>query len=126
MTIALAVDRVAGAGPLRRHASRTHTAARTSGRLLTKAQIGGRLSLVDQRPIVLAAERGLAVHARSGALWIVHHREDTIIGAGERFVAERSGPVVISALEVSEVNIVWPVRDAERLSPGLEPANLAR
>ncbi|MCL4798948.1 MAG: hypothetical protein KJ025_05130 [Burkholderiales bacterium] len=124
MTVALAVDRSIGAAPLRRRASSTHTATRASGRLLTKAQIAGRLSLFDRRPIVIAAERGLAVHVRSGALWIAHNREDSIVGAGEWFVAERSGPVVVSALEITELDIVWP--DDERLSPGLEPALVAR
>jgi len=125
MTIALAVDRTQSNMPLPRRASRTGTVAHAPGRLLTKAQIAGRLSLVDRRPIVIAAERGLAVRVRSGALWITHNREDTIIGAGDRFVADRPGPVVLSALETTELRIDWPSREDERLSPGLEREEFA-
>ena len=57
------------------------------------------------------------------------HLEDALIrppgsgspvSAGQCFVTDRAGPLVISALGVAELYIEWPLHDIERLSPGLE------
>ena len=65
-------------------------------------------------------ERGLALRVLSGFLWVTQNREDHIIGAGDRFVVGVPGPVVISALETTELRVEWSSREIERLSPGLE------
>jgi hypothetical protein len=118
MTIATAVAYWKNTAPAPQPAPRANTVAAHAP--LTRTQIAGALSLIDQRALTIAAERGLALRVLSGFLWVTQNREDHIIGAGNRFVAAGSGPLVISALETTELRIEWPLREIERLSPGLE------
>jgi len=106
--------------------SRTDVSARASIRArslpLGKSDIAGTLSLIDGGPITISAAFGLVVHARKGSLWISQcgERRDHVVCAGQCFVADRAGPLVISALGVAELSIEWPLHDIERPSPGLE------
>jgi hypothetical protein len=118
MTITTAVAHRKSTAPARQPVSRANTVAANAP--LTRAQIAGALSLIDQRALTIAAERGLALRVLSGFLRVTQNKEDHVIGAGDRFVAGGSGPVVISALETIELRVEWPSRAIERLSPGLE------
>jgi hypothetical protein len=118
MTIATAVAHRKSTAPAHQPAPRANSVAVNA--TLTRAQIAGALSLIDQRALTIAAERGLALQVLSGFLWVTQNREDHIIGAGNRFIAERSEPVVISALETTELRVEWSAREIDRLSPGLE------
>jgi hypothetical protein len=40
---------------------------------------------------------------------------------GESLAADRAATIVVAARERTELELEWPQRDAERLSPGLEP-----
>ncbi len=123
MTIAIA------ASSFQRSALSAKRAARddrkSGGRIveqLDETRIAGSFSLLAGAPITIAARPGLVIWAHSGVLWITQHgTEDRFIRMGQRFVADRAGPLVVSALETAEVYVDWPCADAERLSPGLEP-----
>lgn len=93
---------------------------------LTRAEIGGRLSLVDRGPLTIAAERGLVVRVRTGSAWSSQPGDGQywLVRAGEHFVAHRTGMLVVRAAARSEVEIEWPPLSAERLSPGLEPISI--
>jgi hypothetical protein len=93
---------------------------------LTRTQIGGRLSLVDRGPLAIAAEHGLVVRIRTGSVWTSQPGDGQywLVRTGEGFTAHRAGPLVVRAVERSEIEIVWPRLDAERLSPGLEPVSI--
>jgi hypothetical protein len=97
------------------------------GPSLTRAQIVGRLSLVERGTLTLAAERGLTVHVRTGSLWIADAADGRYrqVRAGECFAALRDGRLAMRADTRSEIEIDWPQPAAERLSPGLEPLTLA-
>jgi hypothetical protein len=90
---------------------------------LTRAQIDGRFSLVDRGPLAIAAERGAIVCARSGSIWVTQpgDRQYWLVRANERFVAGRTGLLVVRGAERAELDIHWPAPALERLSPGLEP-----
>jgi hypothetical protein len=92
---------------------------------LTRAQIGGRLSLVDRGPLVIAAERGLVLHVRIGSIWSGQPGDGQywLVRADECFTARRTGPLAVRAVERSEIEIDWPL-NWERLSPGLEPISI--
>lgn len=94
---------------------------------LGQSDIAGSLSLIDGGPITISAAFGLVVRAGRGSLWISQHgdRRDHVVCAGQCFVADRAGPLVISALGVAELYIEWPLHDIERLSPGLESTTAA-
>jgi hypothetical protein len=96
------------------------------GALLTRAQIGGRLSLVDRRPLEIAAERGLIVRVATGSVWSGQSSDPQyrLVSAGECFVADRAGSLTVRTLDRGEIEIDWPPLAAERLSPGLEPISL--
>ncbi len=94
---------------------------------LTRMQIAGRLSMLDNGPVTIAAVRGLVVRVRTGALWITQYKDtgDHVLRAGESFSVDRAGPLVLQPLGGTELVIDWPARESERLSPGLEPIELA-
>jgi hypothetical protein len=128
MTIAIAAskaDWASFAGPHQAGAGAPRAGAfpRSQHKPLTRALTGGRFSLIDSGHVTIAAVPGLAVRARSGALWITQEgdHQDHLVAAGERFVADRHGSLVVSAFARSEVELTWPSRDHDRLSPGLEP-----
>lgn len=81
------------------------------GASLTRAQVAGRFSLVDHAPLSIEATRGLVVRVYSGALWAAQtgqaHR---LFRAGERFVADCDGVVVVRALERGEIGLEWDGR----------------
>lgn len=108
-------------------ASRVTAFPRTRHEPLTRSLTGGRFSLFGSGHVAVAATPGLVVRARSGALWITQERDwrDHLVAAGGCFVADRAGLLVVSALARSEVELVWPPHDDERLSPGLEPVEIA-
>jgi hypothetical protein len=118
MTITTAVAHRKSTAPARQRVSRVETVAVDAP--LTRAQIAGALSLLDQCSLTIAAERGLALRVLSGFLWVTQSRDGNIIGAGDRFVAGGPDPLVIAALERTVLRIEWPSREIERLSPGLE------
>ena len=95
---------------------------RASSVPLAQPDIAESFSLIDGGPITISAALGLVVRARRGSLWISQHgeRRDHVVCAGQCFVTDRAGPLVISALGVAELYIEWPLHDIERLSPGLE------
>ncbi len=94
---------------------------------LSRTQIAGRLSMLDSDLITIAAVRGLVLRVRGGALWITQHKDtqDHVVRAGEAFLADRAGPMVIQPLGNVELAVEWPSRGTDRLSPGLEQFELA-
>lgn len=121
MLIAIAASRIENNAQVARPAHRAVSV--TLDTSLDEARIAGRLSLIGRRPLSIAAVPGLVVHVRTGSLWATQHREerDHLVGAGERFVVDRPGPLVVSGLGNTELQIEWPLRGVGRLSPGLEP-----
>ena len=101
---------------------RAKAGTRASNLPLAQPDIAGSFSLIDGGPVTISAAFGLVVRARRGSLWISQHgdRRDHVVSAGQCFVTDRAGPLVISALGVAELYIEWPLHDIERLSPGLE------
>ena len=65
---------------------------------LSRAQIAGRLSLVEHSALTVTAKQGLTVYVRAGSIWIAEAR--------------------------NEIEIDWLQPATERLSPGLEPLTL--
>jgi hypothetical protein len=108
-------------------ASRATAFPRAQHKPLGRSLTGGRFSLTGNGTVTIAAVPGLAVQARSSMLWITQERDqdDHLVVAGERFVADRYGLLVISAFTRSEVELEWPSRGHDRLSPGLEPVAVA-
>jgi hypothetical protein len=95
---------------------------------LSRAQIGGRLSLVDRVPLTIAAEQDLIVYVHIGSVWATQRgdRQSWLARAGECFIADRTGPLVVRAVERAELEVLWPLLSNERLSPGLEPLSIVR
>jgi hypothetical protein len=94
---------------------------------LARAQIAGRLSIVERGTLTLAAKKGLTVHVRAGSIWIAHALDDRSrqVRAGESFAARRDGRLLLHAETRNEIEIDWPQPATERLSPGLEPLTLS-
>lgn len=94
---------------------------------LTRARIGGLMSLVDRGPLTIAAERDLVVRVRTGSVWSGQPGDGQywLVRADECFTAHRIGPFVIRAVARSEIEIDLPPLDEDRLSPGLEPVSIA-
>lgn len=90
-------------------------------------QIVGSFSLINGGPITISAVSGVVVRATRGSLWVTQHqdRKDHFLNPGQRFVVDRAGSIVISALGIAELHLEWPDREIERLSPGLEHFALA-
>ncbi len=80
---------------------------------ITRANSDGRFSLLANGHASIAAIRGLVVHVRMGTLWITQARDpfDHVVRAGESFVADRTGRLVISAFDRGEVELQWPSRE---------------
>jgi len=108
-------------------ATRIDASSRKQHAPFNAAQIVGALSLIDGGPITISAVSGVVVRATKGSLWVTQHqdRKDHFVCPGQRFVADRAGPMVISALGIAELHLEWPDREIERLSPGLERLELA-
>jgi len=85
---------------------------RLQGGSLTRANSNGRFCLIGNGHVSIAAVPGLAIRVRKGTLWITQSRdaEDHVVHAGERFVADRAGKIVVSAFERGEVELEWPTR----------------
>lgn len=131
MTIAIAASKAGwssffDADGNRRPAKRAAGFPRTPQRPLTRSLTDGRFALGGSGLVTVAAVPGLAVRARSGSLWITQKNDprDYLLLAGERFVADRQGLLVVSAFERSELELEWPSDDPDRLSPGLEPLEI--
>lgn len=90
---------------------------------LTRTLTGGRFSLIGNGHVSIAAVPGLVIHVRKGTLWITqaHDSGDHVVRAGGRFVADRSGRLVISAFERGEVELQWPSRQRESALASNEP-----
>ncbi|MGC2520455.1 MAG: DUF2917 domain-containing protein [Burkholderiales bacterium] len=125
MFAAIAVGRHKNTALAHHHGARSNAVAKDGA--LTEGQIAGSLSLGRRQPLAIVAQCGLMVRVRSGSLWITQHKDraDRIIGAGERFVADRAGTLVISALRTAELSIEWPSPEFGRPSPRLAPAAVA-
>ncbi|MCL4801436.1 MAG: DUF2917 domain-containing protein [Burkholderiales bacterium] len=110
-----------------RRAPRPAAFPRVQPKPLTRSLTDGRFSLIGSGHVAIAATPGLVVRVRSGALWITqeHDQRDHLVAAGEHFVADRAGRLVVSAFARSEVELVWAPYDDDRLSPGLEPVEIA-
>jgi len=93
---------------------------------LNARTLGGPFSLIGRGPVKVQALPGLVVQVRSGALAIrrAHDLREYFVRAGNRFVAERTGELVLEPLGRAELRLEWPEEDDERLSPGLEPLEL--
>jgi len=129
MTIAIAASKADWASFIHAdevtpRAPRAAAFPRTQPKPLGRSLTGRRFSLIGNGHVTIAAVPGLVVRARSGLLWITQERDlrDHLVPAGERFVADRAGPLVISAFARSEIELEWPAYGHDRLSPGLEPA----
>ena len=83
---------------------------------ITRSNTAGRFSLLGNGHVSIAAAQGLVIHVRKGTLWITQHGDslDQVVRAGQRFVADRTGRVVMSAFERSEVELEWPSHGRER------------
>ncbi len=90
---------------------------------ITRAGIGGRFSMLGNGSVSIAAARGLVVQVRKGTLWVTQDKDpiDHIVHAGERFVADRTGRLVISAFERAEVQVEWPARERTTVMATSEP-----
>ena len=100
---------------------------RIAGSSLPRAQIAGRLSLVERCSLTLTAKQGLTVHVRAGSIWIAEAGDGhpyRQLRAGERYAAQRDGRLRLRADARNEIEIDWPQAATERLSPGLEPLTL--
>jgi hypothetical protein len=86
---------------------------------ITRTNTSGRFCLIGNGHVSIAAVPGLVVRVREGALWITQagDADDHLVRAGERFVADRSGRLVISAFARGEVELEWPTREQERARP---------
>jgi len=88
--------------------------------------IAGPFSLIGREPMQVDVTPGTVVQVRAGAVSIsrAHDPREYFVRAGARFVAERTGRIVLEPLGRAELRIEWPAADDERLSPGLEPVDL--
>ena len=89
---------------------------RFQGGSLNRSNTNGRFCLIGNGHVSIAAVPGLVIRARQGDLWITQSgdADDYVVHAGERFVADRSGKMVISAFHRGEVELEWPTRTQER------------
>ena len=97
------------------------------GPSLSRAQIAGRLSLVEHSALTVTAKQGLTVYVRAGSIWIAEARDGhryRQVRAGERYAARRDGRLRLRADARNEIEIDWLQPATERLSPGLEPLTL--
>jgi Protein of unknown function (DUF2917) len=94
---------------------------------ITRTNADGRFSLLGNGHVSIASTPGLVIHVRRGTLWITQSRDadDHVVRAGERFVADRRGRLVISAFERGEVELEWPARKGEHAETAYEPAAAA-
>jgi Protein of unknown function (DUF2917) len=94
---------------------------------ITRANTGGRFSLLGNGHVSIAATPGLVIHVRRGTLWITqpHDADDHVVHAGERFVADRAGRLVISAFARGEVELEWPSHRRERAEAAYPPVAAA-
>lgn len=97
------------------------------GPTLTRAQIAGRLSLVERGTLTLAARGGLTVHVRNGCIWaaVAPDCQYSEVRAGGRYAASGGERLYLRADARSEIEIDWHAPEAERLSPGLEPLTVS-
>lgn len=94
--------------------------------VLTRKQIDAGFTLLAWRSLTVAAETGLAVHVRNGAVRVRESgsRAPQIVESGARFVARRDGLLELKAHTHAELHLEWPEDRLERLSPGLEPISM--
>jgi Protein of unknown function (DUF2917) len=93
----------------------------------TRSNTGRYFSLLGNGHVSIASTPGLVIHARRGTLWITQARDadDHVVLAGERFIADRAGRLVISAFARGEVELEWPSRKQERPETAYDPAAVA-
>jgi len=96
---------------------------RARGASITRSNTAGRFCLIGNGHVSIAALPGLVVRVREGSLWITQEgdSEDHLVRAGERFVADRTGRLVVSAFERGEVELQWPSRQRESVWAANEP-----
>ena len=84
---------------------------------LTRANTSGRFCLLGNGHVSIAAAPGLAIRVRTGTVWITQARDakDHLVRAGQRFVADRAGRLVLSSFQRGEVEVEWPAPQHERV-----------
>ena len=94
---------------------------------ITRLNTAGPFCLIGDGVVSIAAVPGLVVRVRDGSLWITQSGDsaDHFARTGERFVADRAGRMVVSALDHSEVELHWPTREQERLLAAYAPVAAA-
>jgi len=94
---------------------------------ITRSNTAGPFCLIGNGVVSIAAVPGLVVRVRDGSLWITQTGDsaDHVVRAGERFVAERAGRLVVSAFGHSEVELQWPTREQERPRAAYAPVAAA-
>ncbi len=75
-----------------------------------QSQTPYRLSLSAGRHAVLADARGTRIACADGVLWITQYGDlrDIVLNAGDAFVVDRDGKVVVNALSDSAFAVVPP------------------
>jgi hypothetical protein len=83
---------------------------------LTRTNTSGRFCLLGNGHVSIAAVPGLAIRVRTGTAWITQARDakDHLVRAGERFVADRAGRLVLSSFQRGEIELEWPAQQRER------------
>jgi len=82
---------------------------------ITQSNTTGNFCLIGNGDVSIAAVPGLVIRAREGLLWIARAGDSVehIVRGGERFVADRAGRLVVTAIKRSEVELQWPTRQQE-------------
>lgn len=72
--------------------------------------------LAQGEVLSLRGTQGTGIAVSSGRIWLTQTRDprDVILRGGERFRVNRSGMVVVEALEIANVRICESRRDARR------------
>ncbi len=82
------------------------------GGTITRSNTTGHFCLIGNGDVSIAAVPGLVIRAREGLLWIARAGDSVehIVRGGERFVADRAGRLVVTAIKRSEVELQWPTQ----------------
>jgi hypothetical protein len=96
---------------------RTDTVRNSSSALLDRATAAGPFS-IPYGTVRVAAEPGLVVKVHSGLLWVPNHEEHCSVGlgAGEQMAVGQAGVLNVLASRVTQVEFLWPARQASSAS----------
>lgn len=127
MDMAVAPWELADAPTARAHRADTGAATASNDHALTRGQIGGRLSLIENGPLAIDAQQGLWLRVRSGFAWVRCDGDGSShpLRVGDHFFAERDGRLSICAAPRSEIEIEWPIVAAQHPSRRPSPVSLA-